>query len=66
VQILVNGCEQEVDNSQTVEELLKELGYQQNSVAVALDGEFLPRRLYCATNLEDRMDLEILLPMQGG
>jgi sulfur carrier protein len=66
VQILVNGREQETDASQTVEELLKELGYQQNSVAVALDGEFLPRRLYAATKLEDRMDLEILLPMQGG
>jgi sulfur carrier protein len=66
VQILVNGREQETKSSQTVEELLKELGYGQNSVAVALDGEFLPRRLYSVTKLEERMDLEILLPMQGG
>jgi sulfur carrier protein len=66
VQILVNGREQETSTAQTVEELLKDLGYQQSQVAVALDGEFLPRRLYSATKLEERMDLEILLPMQGG
>jgi sulfur carrier protein len=66
VQILVNGREQETSAAQTVEELLKDLGYQQNSVAVALDGEFLPRRLYAATKLEEKMDIEILLPMQGG
>jgi sulfur carrier protein len=66
VQILVNGREQETSAAQTVEELLKDLGYQQSQVAVALDGEFLPRRLYAATKLQDQMDLEILLPMQGG
>jgi sulfur carrier protein len=66
VQILVNGREQETRTAQTVEELLKDLGYQHNSVAVALDGEFLPRRLYGATKLEEKMDVEILLPMQGG
>lgn len=66
MQVLVNGNAQEVNALQTVEDLLKQLGYQHNSVAVAIDGEFLPRRLYTEKKLEEDMDLEILLPMQGG
>jgi sulfur carrier protein len=66
MQVLVNGQEREVNAVQTVEDLLKQLGYQRNSVAVAIDGEFLPRRLFTETKLEEDMDLEILLPMQGG
>ncbi len=66
MQVLVNGQKKSVAEANTVEELLRELGYQRNSVAVALNGEFLPRKLYDATKLEEEMDLEILLPMQGG
>jgi len=66
MQVLVNRQAREVNAVQTVEDLLKQLGYQRNSVAVAIDGEFLPRRLFTETKLEEDMDLEILLPMQGG
>jgi thiamine biosynthesis protein ThiS len=66
VQVLVNGKEVEIVHAKTVGELLQELGYAQGSVAVAKNGEFLPRKDYSSTVLEDKADLEILLPMQGG
>jgi sulfur carrier protein len=66
VQVLVNGKELDVAQAKTVGELLQELGYAQGSVAVAKNGEFLPRQEYASTLLEEKVDIEILLPMQGG
>lgn len=66
MQVLVNGKELEIAQAKTVSDLLQELGYAQGSVAVAKNGEFLARKDYASTVLEDKVDLEILLPMQGG
>ncbi len=64
--VLVNGKEHDTASAGTIQDLLKELGYSNGSVAVALEGEFLPKRLYATTKLEEKMDVEILMPMQGG
>ncbi len=66
MQVLVNGKEHDTAIAGTIQDLLKELGYSNGSVAVALEGEFLPKRLYATTKLEEKMDVEILMPMQGG
>jgi thiamine biosynthesis protein ThiS len=49
-----------------VDELLQELGYERQSVAVASDGNFLPKQQYKTLILKDDMELEVLVPMQGG
>ena len=35
-------------------------------VASAIDGDFVPRRCYAETPLENNMKIEVVAPMQGG
>jgi sulfur carrier protein len=66
LQIIVNGKEQIIQSAQTIDELLLELGFERLSVAVALDGTFVARGEYSTTKLKENMDIEVLVPMQGG
>jgi len=66
LQIVVNGEMKTIRQATNVEELLKELGYERESVAVASDGNFLPKQQYRTLVLKDNMELEVLVPMQGG
>ena len=62
----VNGKRQVVKDAKTLEELLEELGYERDSVAVAQNGCFIPKQQYAQLMLKEEMDLEVLVPMQGG
>lgn len=66
MQIIVNGKQETIESAKTIDELLLELGFERQSVAVALNGTFVARREYATTKLEDEMDIEVLVPMQGG
>ena len=66
MQIVVNGEVKTIRQARNVDELLHELGYERASVAVASDGSFLPKQQYKTLMLKDDMELEILVPMQGG
>lgn len=66
MQLIVNGKQELIEESKTLEELLNELGYERNSVAVAQDGSFVPKQEYAKLALKDGMELEVLVPMQGG
>ena len=66
MQIIVNGTEQNIEGFETIDDLLLALGFERQSVAVALNGTFVARGEYSSTKLEDNMDLEVLVPMQGG
>jgi len=66
MQLFVNGKKEIVKQAKTLEELLRELGYERDSIAVASHGSFVPRREYANLCLQEDMDLEILMPMQGG
>ncbi len=66
MQIIVNGKEQTIERANTIDELLLELGFERLSVAVALDGTFVARGEYATTKLKEKMDIEVLVPMQGG
>ena len=66
MQVQVNGKKEIVEQSKTLEELLQELGYERDSVAVARNGSFVPKGEYTSLVLEENMDLEVLVPMQGG
>ena len=67
MQLIVNGTSHTLDQSElTVQQLLKTLGYDEQSIAVAIDGAFVARNRYAQLNLTDQQQLEIVSPMQGG
>jgi sulfur carrier protein len=66
LQIIVNGKEQIIEGAKTIDELLLALGFERQSVAVALNGTFVARGEYPTTKFEEKMDIEVLVPMQGG
>ncbi|WP_072395844.1 sulfur carrier protein ThiS [Hyphomicrobium sp. CS1GBMeth3] len=63
--IIWNGAEQEVQ-SQSLAEVLRELGYQDDAVATAVNGTFVPARQRGTLLLNSGDALEVLAPRQGG
>lgn len=63
--ILINGTERTTDAS-SIEELLLEQGYEPQGIAVALNGEFVPKSTYAETRISAADDIEVVSPMQGG
>jgi sulfur carrier protein len=65
--IFVNGEARERDGA-TIAELLADLGVEPRArgVAVALDGEVVPRSDWAATAIDDGQALEVLRAVQGG
>jgi sulfur carrier protein len=64
--LLVNGKTRPFDPGLTLRQALAGWGYEPQSVAVALDGAFVPRHQYDRLTLEEGQALEIVAPMQGG
>lgn len=63
--LLVNG-EQKNLSAETVAELLEQLDYLSDKVAVAINGEFVPRSQYSTQTLQVSDSLEVLSAVQGG
>jgi sulfur carrier protein len=67
MQVRVNGKLHSVDAAPTsLQGLLETMGYEPKSIAVAVDGHFVPRHQYTSYILKDAQDLEVVSPMQGG
>jgi len=67
VKLRVNGGEQELAAGTTLVQLVRELtGGTQNGIAVALDGEVVPRQRWEGTTLADGQVVEVLHAVQGG
>ena len=64
--ITVNGKETEAKLPVTAEEYLTESGYRISHIAVELNGEILPKRLYAETILRDGDVLEVVSFVGGG
>ena len=66
--IVLNGQERELPAPQTLAAVLAELDVEPDArgVAVAVDGEVVPRSLWRALELEDGARVEVLTAMQGG
>lgn len=62
----VNGQQVTLDKEITVEEYLHTLNYRKEMVAVELNLEILPKKLYAETYLKDSDSLEIVEFMGGG
>jgi len=68
VTVIVNGQPAEVDPGQTVAGILAGLGHPPEGpgIAVALNGEVVPRSAWPTTPLDDNDHLEVLGASQGG
>ena len=66
--VIVNGQPAQVDPGQTVAGLLATLGHAPGGpgVAVALNGEVVPRSAWDATGLQPGDRVEVLTAAQGG
>lgn len=64
--IEVNGEKKELENSRSLAEAVRDLGYEGARIAVARNDEFVPRGDYATVQLRDGDRLEIVSPMQGG
>jgi len=63
--LVVNGEPQEAE-ADTMAAALEALGYEDASVATALNGDFVPKRKRAETAVKEGDRLEILAPRQGG
>lgn len=65
MQIEVNGAQRTVDASQ-LDEVLIELGFRNQAVATAVNGNFVPTTQRATRTLVAGDRVEVLAPMQGG
>ncbi len=64
--IILNGKSLTVEGITTVAGLVAAKGYNGKLVAVAMNGQFLPKEKYQSTPLSPNDKIEIVAPMQGG
>ncbi|MGN0595592.1 MAG: sulfur carrier protein ThiS [Hominimerdicola sp.] len=62
----VNGEQITLEKDFTVMSYLQEKGFRTDRVAVELNGEILPKKLYEVTYLKDSDSMEIVQFMGGG
>jgi sulfur carrier protein len=65
VTVALNGEPRAVDDI-TVAQLVRELTDEERGVAVAVDGEVVPRSAWATTTVHDGQDVEVLRAVQGG
>jgi sulfur carrier protein len=66
MQLHVNGEIKQCADGLSLRQALETWGYAPKSIAVALNGQFIPKHLYDSQALHDQHELEIVAPMQGG
>lgn len=64
--IVVNGEPRELHDGATVADVVRTLTDVERGVAVALDGEVVPRSAWATTPLTDGRRVEVLRAVQGG
>ncbi len=62
----VNGEEKRATKNSSVADALVEWGYSGNDIAIAINGEFVPRSSYTQHQLREKDNIEIVAPIQGG
>jgi len=66
VQVLLNGKPGQLADGACVSDALAALGVPELGVAVAVDGEVVPRAAWTQTLLADGAHVEVLTAVQGG
>lgn len=66
IELKVNGEIKTLPPDLTVQQALEHWGYQGNDIAVAINGDFVPRSHYAEQALHARDCVDIVAPIQGG
>ena len=66
VTVSLNGEQRQFTTGTSVAQLISLVTAQDKGIAVAVNGEVLPRRHWAATALADRDQVEIVTAVQGG
>ena len=66
MQVWINGSSRELVDGSRVSDALDELGVPRTGVAVAVDGEVVPRAAWADTELAAGARVEVLTAVQGG
>jgi sulfur carrier protein len=66
VELTVNGTGRSVPGGASVADLVSDIAPQQRGVAVAVNGEVVPRTSWSTTALRDGDRVEVLTAAQGG
>jgi sulfur carrier protein len=68
MRIVLNGSPREVSDRANVEEIVATLGRDPSArgIAVAIDGEVVPRRDWSSTSVAEDARVEVLTAVQGG
>ena len=64
--VVVNGERRELQHDTTIADVVRSLVEADRGVAVALDGEVVPRSAWATTRLRDGHHVEVLRAVQGG
>ena len=64
--IRINGSEREVEDGATLETVLEHFKIKTQGIAVELNKEVVPKRLYAGTIIKERDVLEIIRMAGGG
>src|SRR5918999_2256067 len=66
IRAFVNGEYRELSEGATVESMVREIAESSHGVAVAVDGEVVPRGEWAERSLRDGEEVEVLHAVQGG
>lgn len=66
MKIRVNGEEREVDQGTTLSALLDDFGLNRDGIAVAVDGQVVPRTQHPTTQVRDGQAIEVIRAVGGG
>lgn len=64
--VTLNGEPRDVSDDVTVEGLLREVGFETSTVAVAVNSVFVPRGEHATHRIQAGDAIELVAPMQGG
>lgn len=64
--LTINGESRQFTAIQTVSDILVELGYQNQRLAVELNGEIVPKSQHDTTHIKDGDTLELVVAVGGG
>ncbi len=66
ITVKINSETKKLQPDTTVAQALESLGYQNSKIAVAINGEFVPRTHYPNTVLQANDLIDVVAPIQGG
>lgn len=66
MRVIVNGQPKSFEAPLNLYDVLEQEGFVEMLIAVARNGEFVPKGAYAVTDLIDGDEIEIVAPQQGG